>query len=64
MGPGREAAQRDDRRPFPRLNKGKRCRVGRPNPGRTLGTAGSAINAAAKALLKHEPLFLTSVGVE
>ena len=49
MGPGREAAQRDDRQPFPRLNKGKRRRVGRPNPVLTLGTAGSAVNAAVEA---------------
>ena len=35
--------------------------MGRPNPGRTLGTAGSAVDATAKALLEHEPLFLASV---
>jgi hypothetical protein len=60
-GSDSEAAQRDDRQPFPRLNNGKRRRVSRPNPGLTLGTAGSAINATAKALLEHEPLFLTSI---
>jgi len=61
MGPGREAAQGDDRQPFPRLNKGKRGRVSPAKSRAHLGTAGSAINATAKALLEHEPLFLASV---
>ena len=58
---GREAAQTDDRQPFPRLNKGKRGRVSPAKSRAHLGTAGSAINATAKALLEHEPLFLASV---